>query len=134
MHPAAAALTFFLLTLTGRAETLLCTRVVDGDTIIVQNADGTLDRVRLAAVDAPEKGQPGFSEARAYLASRVEGKRVRLEGCRRDRYRRRLAHIYRGRWWIQLALVKHGHAVQMEKYSHDLRLTPPLSPAPPPPA
>lgn len=40
-------------------------RIVDGDTLDVEGCD----RVRLALVDTPERGEPGFAEASAFTAA-----------------------------------------------------------------
>jgi micrococcal nuclease len=111
-----------LLTALLRAEDVKCLRCIDGDTIEVQLADGKTDRVRLAAVDAPELKSPGGAEAKAFLVKLIAGKTVRLDGTRRDKYRRRVSQVYVGKKWVQLSLVRSGHAVRMDKYSHDPRL------------
>ena len=58
------------------------TTVVDGDTI-----DATIDlgfkihtaqRLRLARVDTPEKGQPGYGAARDFVKELIEGKEVTI--------------------------------------------------------
>lgn len=55
-------------------------RCVDGDTV-----DASLDlgfgvcvdeRCRLLGIDTPERGQPGFNEATAYLEQLLEGAKV----------------------------------------------------------
>ena len=48
------------------AQTGTMTRVIDGDTIVV---DGDV-RIRLALVDTPERGEPGFEEASAFTRSK----------------------------------------------------------------
>jgi endonuclease YncB( thermonuclease family) len=60
--------------LTGKA-----TYVVDGDTFDVTVANGTQYRIRLADVNASEKGQVGYGEASNYLDSLVFGKTVYLD-------------------------------------------------------
>ena len=48
------------------ARTGTMTRVIDGDTIVV---DGDV-RIRLALVDTPERGEPGYEEASAFTRSK----------------------------------------------------------------
>jgi len=55
-----------------------CVDVVDGDTIVVQ-VEGTLRTVSLAAVDAPELGQPFGDEARDLTAELVLDREVAVE-------------------------------------------------------
>jgi micrococcal nuclease len=79
----------------------LCTRVIDGDTIVV-DIDGKKEKVRLIGVDTPEtthpqKGVEYFGrEASEFTRKMVEGKKVRLDfdWQRRDRYGRLLAYVY----------------------------------------
>ena len=80
------------------AETHLCTRVVDGDTIVVKG----IGKIRLIGVDTPETKHPRKpieyfgKEASAFTRKMVEGKKVRLEydWQRKDRYGRVLAYVY----------------------------------------
>ena len=60
--------------LTGKASF-----IVDGDTFDVTVANGTEYRIRLADVNASEKGQVGYGEAWNYLESLVYGKTVYLD-------------------------------------------------------
>jgi endonuclease YncB( thermonuclease family) len=71
------------------------TRVWDGDTVSV-SVEGRDIRVRLAGIDAPEHDQPFGSEARARMASLLDGASVRLEGEKTDRYGRLVAKV-----WVQ---------------------------------
>ncbi len=72
--------------------------VTDGDTIKVLDSDQVQHKVRLAGIDAPERGQPFGTVSRDHLASIVAGKEVRVESTKSDRYRRLL-----GKVWVQPA-------------------------------
>ena len=82
-------------------QDFICTRVVDGDTIIVR-IEGKEERVRLIGVDTPETVHPKKSveyfgkEASEFTRKMVEGKKVILEydWQRRDKYGRLLAYVY----------------------------------------
>ena len=71
----------------------IVTKVVDGDTLDI---NGT--RIRLALVDTPERGQPGFDEAREFVESICLGKSGELDvdsGQRRgDRFGREVGVVY----------------------------------------
>jgi endonuclease YncB( thermonuclease family) len=54
-------------------------RVVDGDTVVVAAPDGLVHTVRLYGLDAPDRGRPGFGEARAFLSDLIFG-------CARSRF------------------------------------------------
>lgn len=58
--------------------------VTDGDTIRILVHDQQL-KVRLAEIDAPEKGQPWGAKARQALAEKVAGKVAVIEEIARDR-------------------------------------------------
>lgn len=61
--------------------TFLCLSavVVDGDTLRCGNVEDANGRVRLARIDTPERGQPGFEEAGAALRAMIEGRTVTCE-------------------------------------------------------
>jgi micrococcal nuclease len=69
------------------------TYVVDGDTLDINEI-----RVRLTLVDTPERGQPGFKEAKEFVNTNCLGKKGELdvdEGQRRgDRYGREIGIVY----------------------------------------
>lgn len=73
-------------------ERFVVVKAIDGDTIELVGGD----KVRLLAIDAPEKGQPLYEMATEMLASLTEGKRVKLEfsGRRRDKYGRLLGLVF----------------------------------------
>jgi len=68
--------------------------VADGDTITVLDSDKVQHRVRIAGIDAPEKGQPFGNASRKRLGDLVARKEVRVEFTKYDRY----GHIV-GRCW-----------------------------------
>jgi endonuclease YncB( thermonuclease family) len=86
------------------------TRVTDGDTIEVALESGRI-KVRLASIDAPERGQPGGREATAALAARVKGRQVGLEVVdQSDGFDRMVAVVWLGDENINERLVRRGYA------------------------
>lgn len=107
------------------------TRVIDGDTIDVRRNSGTVDRVRLIGVDAPEAGKPNKpgeykgvadmacldrwgSRATEYTRDKLQGRSVRLdpdpkEGPR-DAFGRLLAYVVVGEEDFNARLVELGYA------------------------
>lgn len=93
-----AVITSAILLIAVTASAQLVTRVIDGDTLVVQGV-GT---VRLIGVDTPEAVDPRRPvqqfgrEASAFLRAQATGQTVRLEfdGNRTDRYGRTLAYVY----------------------------------------
>jgi endonuclease YncB( thermonuclease family) len=66
----------------------LVVKVADGDTITVLDSNRQQHRIRLAGVDAPEKGQPFGKASRKSLSAMLAGKQVRVEFQKYDRYGR----------------------------------------------
>ena len=76
-----------LVSLTGRVVA-----VHDGDTLTVQSG-ADLFKVRLADVDAPERGQPFGKQARRFTGEITLGKRVRVDVVLIDIHGRRVGEV-----------------------------------------
>lgn len=63
-------------------------KVADGDTITVLDINQEQHRVRIARIDAPEKGQPFSNASRKKLRELVAGKEVKVEFEKFGRYGR----------------------------------------------
>lgn len=91
---------------------LLVSRVVDGDTIDLDNGE----RVRLVQIDAPERTGECYGAKSGGLLRQLlpVGSEVRLEVDRRldkvDRYGRLLRYVFRGSRNMNLILVERGAA------------------------
>lgn len=106
-----------LLTLSCVAQTT--GRVIgisDGDTIAVLS-DKKPVTVRLAGIDAPEKGQDFSNTAKQFLSAAVNGKTVKLEGTKIDRYGRLVATVILDGQNVNLSLVNAGLAWHYKEYS-----------------
>ena len=79
------------------------TRVIDGDTF---KTAGRKKPVRLANVDAPEKGERGAGKARDALSKLIQGEEVRIDTKARDKYGRAVANVYVGRESINKRMQK----------------------------
>jgi len=84
-----------------RKETV--TRVIDGDTFRTSSRKHS---VRLANVDAPEKGTKGGTKATKQLKSLIQGKKVEVNTVARDTYGRAVAKVKRGRINVNEAMAK----------------------------
>ena len=84
-------------------------KVIDGDTILLE--DGR--KVRLLSINAPERGQRYYEDAKAFLKGMVEGKMVVLERdvAGKDEYGRALRYVYINSTFINLEMVKKGLAI-----------------------
>jgi micrococcal nuclease len=91
---------------------------IDGDTIVVELADGSTDTIRILGVDTPETHHPTKPvqcfgpEAAAYTAARLTGRVVELEGDveERDLYGRRLAYVIVDGHRFEDELLRRGYA------------------------
>jgi len=79
-------------------------KVPDGDTFVTQ--DGT--KVRLANVNAPEKGQRGAPQARSDLRQLISRKQVNVETVARDPYGRVVANVKVGNKSVNKAMRSKG--------------------------
>ena len=73
------------------------TLVVDGDTLHVQLPNDREERVRVLGIDTPERGECGYTRARAFARRLADGRGVELttdptQG-RRERFGRLLAYV-----------------------------------------
>ena len=69
------------------------TRVIDGDTFQTASRKRS---VRLAGVDAPEKGTKGGTAATAKLRGLIGGQQVTVNTVARDKYGRAVANVLVG--------------------------------------
>jgi micrococcal nuclease len=99
--------------------TIAVSRIIDGDTLVV--ADGR--HVRLAQVDADEKGQCYGARATEALRRLTEGKTVTLRrpptGPALDKYRRTLADVWVDGKSVNEALVREGAAGWYESFASE---------------
>jgi len=51
-------------------------KIIDGDTMVVSSSVSGANYIRIAEINAPEKGQRGYETAKAKLKSRIGGKKV----------------------------------------------------------
>jgi micrococcal nuclease len=111
------------------------TRVIDGDTLVVENVSGEAETIRLVGVDAPEtdgQNSPGefegvpdtaganacldrmATDATEFLERRTAGERVTIvvdaQGDRRGSYGRLLAYVVVDGFNSNYALVQTGNA------------------------
>lgn len=87
----------------------IVSRVVDGDTVWI-GSSGTLLKVRISGIDAPEICQPHGAQAREALRRKVLGQMVTITYQRVDDYGRLLARVDMGDEDIGRWMVSHGHA------------------------
>ena len=102
--------------------------VIDGDTLLLkplasQQAHPRYYKLRLADIDAPEKGQPFGEEAGRELANLVLNQEVRIVTVATDRYGRRIGWVSLPRppladIDVNAVLVQRGWAWVLTRYRH----------------
>jgi len=92
--------------------------VVDGDTADIRLQSGMI-RVRLHAIDAPERDQPHGATAKKALSSLVFGQDVTVEPIEQDRYDRLVARLWLADLDVNAEMVRQGHAWVYRRYADD---------------
>ena len=103
-------------------------KVADGDTITMLDSNKVQHRIRIAGIDAPEKGQPFGNASRKRLGELVARKEVRVEFTKYDRYARIVGKVLVkppdcptcGKTLdVGLAQITTGMAWWCRKYTHE---------------
>jgi micrococcal nuclease len=114
-------LLLFVLTGTGFKATGLVKVIAisDGDTFTVLDGKNQI-RIRLDAIDAPEKGMPYAKASKKFLSGLCFGKLVQLNPVTIDRYGRTVARVILtdGRD-VSAEMIRAGYAWHYKKYSSD---------------
>ena len=92
--------------------------VVDGDTADIRLQSGMI-RVRLHAIDAPERDQPHGAASKQALSKLVYGKHVNVEPIEQDRYDRLVARLWLDGLDVNAEMVKQGAAWVYRRYADD---------------
>lgn len=94
-------------------------RVADGDTIDVRDKRGTVTRIRIYGLDAPEASQEFGAESRRYAVRLLLKQEVRVLGQNRDQYGRLVGKVFlKGRDY-SLDMIRNGMAWCYEQYCDD---------------
>ncbi len=82
------------------------TKVIDGDTFVLNGGD----KVRLLAIDTPEKGEKYYQEAKELLKKHTDDAVVTLvyANKRRDKYGRLLAYVYVENTFVNKIILEKG--------------------------
>lgn len=85
-----------------RRETV--TKIIDGDTI---ETSVRKKPIRIDGIDTPEKGQPGYSEAKKALNELLKDEKVTVTPVATDVYRRTVAKVKKGNRLVSTLMKKH---------------------------
>jgi len=92
--------------------------IVDGDTADIRLQSGMI-RVRLHAVDAPERDQPHGAASKQALSKLVYGKQVNVEPIEQDRYDRLVARLWLDGLDVNAEMIRQGAAWVYRRYADD---------------
>lgn len=90
--------------------------VTDGDSITCLTPEKQQVKVRLNAIDAPERGQPFANKSKQALSDMVFGKDVEVEELGTDRYKRTIGQVMVGELDVNHEMVAKGMAWHYVKY------------------
>lgn len=98
--------------------------ITDGDTITVRVVGQPAVKVRLAEIDAPEKGQPFGQQSKKVLSSLVYGRAVLVDVSSQDRYGRSIGRVFvlSPAVDVSAAMVDAGAAWVFDRYAKDQSL------------
>jgi len=93
--------------------------ISDGDTFTILEGKKNI-RIRLDAIDAPEKGMPYAKASKKFLSGLCFGQMVRVKAVTTDRYGRTVARVVLpdGRD-VSTEMIRAGYAWHYKKYSSD---------------
>ena len=128
-------LTFFLVQPSSATEIYGVPRIIDGDTVHINNK-----KIRLEGIDAPEIKQKckkpylkistliGFELNKNYtcgvtsktkLINRINSSKIKCISLSKDRYKRYLATCYKDKINLNKWMVRNGYAIAYRRYSKD---------------
>lgn len=90
--------------------------IADGDTVTVLDDLNRQYKVRLAGIDAPEKGQPFGQRSKRALSECAFGKSASVEGYKVDRYGRLVGKVHVNGVDCNLRQVERGLAWHYKQY------------------
>ena len=128
-------ITFFLTQTLNSSEIYGIPKIIDGDTVHINNK-----KIRLEGIDAPEIKQQckrnflqisifiGFQFSKNYpcgvtsktkLINKIDNSKIKCISSSKDRYKRYLATCYKDKINLNKWMVRNGYAVAYKRYSKD---------------
>lgn len=106
------------------AQTLLgeVVAVSDGDTITVLDGEKRTHKIRLAGIDAPERGQPFGQRSKESLSDLAYRQQARIEWTKSDRYGRVVGKVLIDGRDVCLEQVRQGMAWHFKRYENEQAL------------
>ncbi len=114
-----ALVPLFLATAHSQALTFRVVRVLNGDTLAVQDSQKRELRIRLSAIDAPEGGQVFGNKSKEALSDCALGKIAIIKGEKLDSFGRTVARVIVDGVDCNLRQIELGMAWYSKKYADD---------------
>ena len=92
--------------------------VGDGDTYDIL-VNKTKVRLRMNAIDAPERGMPYYQVSKKHLSELIFKKMIKVEVIETDRYDRKIVNTYLDTLDISAEMLKSGMAWHYKKYNQN---------------
>jgi endonuclease YncB( thermonuclease family) len=105
------------------SEEKIVTKIIDGDTIIVQGGE----TIRLLGIDCDEKGKECYSSAKQRIEELLLNQKVKLVSGKedKDKYNRKLRYVVLNNENINIKMIKEGFCVarieQETKYKSEIQ-------------
>jgi endonuclease YncB( thermonuclease family) len=93
--------------------------IQDGDTLTIIDLEATQYRIRLAGIDAPEKGQPFGYASLSNLSDLCYGRLVSAICPKVDRYGRHVCTVWLNGKDLNLAQIASGLAWHYKRFQHE---------------
>lgn len=93
--------------------------VADGDTVTVSNGRSQHLRIRLAGIDAPERGQPFGKHSADNLSKLIRRQEVLIRWDKKDRYGRLVGVVMHRGQDINLEQVRAGYAWWFREFADE---------------
>ena len=95
------------------------TRIADGDTMTIRDANNEKQKIRLMGIDSPELDQPFGLEARDFLVGLIFSQFIIADCPKKDRYKRWICKV----WFVDIdvnkLLVREGWAWLYRAYQQE---------------
>jgi endonuclease YncB( thermonuclease family) len=91
-------------------------KVSDGDTLTIINADNKLVKIRLYEIDAPEKKQEFGLNSQEFLSGHIYGKYITVDVIDIDRYKHSVSRVFINDLDINRIMVENGYAWVYSQY------------------
>jgi endonuclease YncB( thermonuclease family) len=101
---------FYVLSASAESLTGKVIRVADGDTLTLRTAEPLDYTIRIAGIDAPEKGQAFGNRSKQHLTNLTLNKEAQADCYKIDQYKRKVCRVFVDGRDVGLEQVKFGAA------------------------